>query len=705
MLPVLSPLRLTVQILFLLVLCGGFSRGRTQPVVDSTNRDTTDLAPQLEPILDSFDATDRATEQAAERLAHLQTNPLDLNRAGAADLSILPGLSASAAHRIVSYRSEHGPFSTLASLQNVDGIPRETVHAVRPFLTIGAAPESTVFPAFETITSNLDFSLIQRYTRRLDLGRGYHEDRFLGPPGRLTSRLRLEHERRVQLALILDKDPGEPLRWSPPTNTYGFDHVAGSLALQNLGPIETLVLGNFSAQFGQGVALWQGIRFGKGRDPVSPVLQSGRGVLPYQSASESNFFRGTAATLDLPGGLSATGFVSRRHRDASPDSALARAPASDAPIPVHTLSSGGRHRTLREIARKGTFGETTLGGAFEYRSASLHLGTTGYYARFTHPLRPDDAPYRQFRVSGRRTSTVSAYGTAHLAPYTLFGEVARTPGGTYGGLLGGTVEVGEAAQAIVLGRRYPPRLASFYGNAFGDGGRPQNETGVYTGVHLRVARNWALGAYFDQFRASWLRFNVPRPSTGWEARAVLEYEPRPWLSTYLQVRAQGQEDGTEHLGPGDRRLEGVQEEHRRSARWHMEYVFSDALTLRTRIELSQQTTPETTAKGFFLSQGLRWSPSSSMHLDARMAFFDTDGYAARIYAYEHDLLYSFSVPVFFDRGRRSYLMARYDLLPTLTLEAKYGVTSYANRSTIGSGLNQIDGSRRRTVRFQVRWTL
>lgn len=704
MLPVLPSLRLTVQILLLLALCGGFSLGRTQPVVDSTNGDTTDLGPRLEPILDSFDATDRATEQAAERLAHLQHNPLNLNQASAAELSVLPGLSTNAAHRIVSYRSEHGPFSTLATLQNVDGISTETVTAVRPLLTIGAEAEPAVFPTFNTIVSNLDFSLIQRYTRRLDLGRGYHEDRFLGPPGRLTSRLRLKHERHLQLALTLDKDPGEPLRWSPPTSTYGFDHVAGSLALRNLGPIEKLVLGNFSAQFGQGVALWQGIRFGKGRDPVSPIPQSGRGVLPYQSASESDFFRGAAATFDLPGRLSVTGFVSRRYRDASLDSSLANSTAPDTPIPIRTLSSGGEHRTPREIARKGTFGEMTLGGALEYRSASLHLGTTGYYARFTRPLRPGDAPYRQFRVSGRQTSTVSAYGTAYLNTYTLFGELARTPGGTYGGLLGGTVEMGEAARAIVLGRRYPPRLASFHGNAFGEGGRPQNETGVYTGIHLRVASNWAIGAYFDQFRSPWLRFNVPRPSTGWEARAVLECEPRPWLSTYLQVRAQGQEEGTEHWGPGNRLLEGVKEIHRQSARWHMEYAFSDALMVRTRVELSRHTSREGT-KGFYLSQGLRWSPSSTTHLDARLAFFDTDGYATRIYAYEHDLLYSFSVPVFFDRGRRAYLMVRHDLLPALTLEAKYGVTSYANRSTIGSGLNQIDGSRRRAVRFQIRWTL
>ncbi len=709
MLSALPPPRLIVPLLLLLLL-GSVGRGRTQPVANTTaadtiSADTTNLPDRLESVLDASSETERTTALAAERLARLTENPIEVNQASATDLSVLPGLSAREAHQIVHHRKEHGPFDTWASLQDVEGVTAKTVRTVRPFLALGTASDTTVFPAFNTIVSNLDFSLIQRYSRRLDLGRGYQTGRFLGSPVRLTSRLRLDYERRFQLALTLDKDPGEPLRWAPATDTYGFDHVVGSLALRDLGPVKTLVLGDFTAQFGQGVALWQGLRFGKGREPVSTLLQTGRGLLPYRSASEANFFRGAGATVGLPGDLSLTAFASRRSRDASLDSS--RAASSDAPgsIPARTISVSGRHRTQSELARKGTFGERTVGGALEYRSSALHLGATGYYSRFDRPLRPRNKPYRRYRVSGRQASMVSAYATAYLGDYTLFGEVARAPSGAYGGLLGAALDEGDAADVILLGRRYPPELATLHGNAFGDGGTPQNETGIYTGLRLRVAENWAIGTYFDQFRASWLRFNVPRPSSGWDTRAVLEYDPRPWLSTYLQIRAQGQEEGTEHSGPGARRLEGVREERRYSVRWHTEYSFSDAFAVRTRVEVSRMATPTATADGFFLSQGVRWTPLPSVRLDARLAFFDTDGFAARIYAYEHDLLYSFSVPVFFDRGRRSYVLAQYEPFPALTLEAKYGMTTYDNRSTIGSGLNQIDGSRRREIRVQVRWTL
>lgn len=688
-----------------LFLVGPCPSGVAQPTDDSTATDTLSLGSSVESLLDDFGTTTGNAEQVAEQFARLRRNPLPLNQAPAADLSLLPELSTSLAHRVVDYRSEHGPFENLRALRAVEGMDAETLRRVRPYLTVRDEMASSIFPSLGTIASHLEFRLVQRYTRDLDLGRGYHEDRFLGSPGRLTTRLRLEHERRVQLALTLDKDPGEPLRWAPDTDTYGFDHVTGSFTLRDLGPVETLIFGDFSAQFGQGLALWQGIRFGKGRDPVSPILQNGRGLLPYRSASETNFFRGTALTFNLPAGWSLSAFASRRNRDASLDSSFAQESPSSTPLPARTISVGGQHRTASEVARKGIFGETTAGGAVEYQSADLHAGASGYYAHFNRSLRPGDKPYRRYRVSGRHTSTLSVYATAYLDRYTLFGEAARTPNGTVGGLLGATVDGGEHAKAIVLVRHYSPELATFYGNAFADGSRPQNEIGAYTGLHLRVSEEWTLAAYFDQYRVPWIGFNTLRPATGWEARTVLTHEPRPWLSTYLQFRAQEQEVGTEHTGPGNRTLESIHAERRYSARWHMEYSFSDALTLRSRIQLSHHATPKSTATGVFLSQGLRWSPVPSLHLDGRLAFFDTEGFSARIYAYEHDLLYSFSVPVFFDQGRRSYITAAYEPVPSLTLEAKYGTTSYANRTTIGSGLNRVQGSTRRSFGIQVRWTL
>lgn len=685
-----------------------------QPTPDSLRTDSTDAYDSIERVLDERISETNTSNQTAEELTRLAANPLDVNRADAPELSTIPRLSPALARRIVHHRRNEGPFPSIGAVTGVDGIDGHLLDSIRPYLQVvdtgvGKAERSSPFPSLETMLSNLDIEVTQRITRELDLGRGYRTDTsrttFVGPPERLTTRLRLGFERRLQLALTLDKDPGEPFHWAPKSNTYGFDHIAGNLTVRDWGRLEKLVIGDFTMQYGQGVALWQGMSFGKGRDPVSPLVRSGRGIVPFQSTTENPFFRGAATRVALTPGLSVTGFASRRHRDATIDSSALNAKRPPHPLPARTLSTGGRHRTPSEIQRKDTFGKTTVGGAVEYRSPTLRAGVTGYQSWFDRPLRPPpDQPYQQFDVSGTQTAMVSAFANAYLNDYTLFGEVARTPNGTYGGIAGAGLDDDAGVQALLLARRFPATFKGLYNGAVGESGGTQNEMGVYAGLRLRVAKRWRIGAYVDQYRFPWLRFSVPRPSSGIDTRVVVEYDPRPWLSSYVQLRAEREETGTERPGPDGRLLGALQSEHRQSARWHTEYIFSDALTLRTRVQLSRFV-PENQSPsyGILLSQGLRVHPIEPLQFDARLAFFDTDGFESRIYAYEHDLLYSFSVPVLFGQGRRSYVLVQYEPTSSLTIEAKYGITWYPYRKTIGSGLNATDGNRSRELRFQVRW--
>ena len=50
------------------------------------------------------------------------SGPIDLNAATAGDLDALPGIGPVLAQRIVSYRQEHGPFTTVEQLSDVPGI-------------------------------------------------------------------------------------------------------------------------------------------------------------------------------------------------------------------------------------------------------------------------------------------------------------------------------------------------------------------------------------------------------------------------------------------------------------------------------------------------------------------------------------------------------------------------------------------------------
>jgi hypothetical protein len=99
-----------------------------------------------------------------------------------------------------------------------------------------------------------------------------------------------------------------------------------------------------------------------------------------------------------------------------------------------------------------------------------------------------------------------------------------------------------------------------------------------------------------------------------------------------------------------------------------------------------------------LYQDVRWRPVPALQLDGRVAFFDTDGFAARIYAYENDLLYAFAIPAFSGRGHRRYVMARLNIGGGLDLELKYSVTRFVDTAN-----HNRSAPRLREIRVQLRW--
>ncbi len=680
-----------------------------------------------EAALDDLVTSRAAGQQLIEILASLAENPLGVNTATADELSLIPALTPLVAQRIVAFRTEHGPFGSLSELRAVKGVTERVLTQARPYLHLDeerAAASSGRFPSVPSlgeVARGLDVDLIQRYTRRLDLGRGYaaavprgttaagdtlYTTTYAGSPARLYTRLRARYERKLSLNLTLDKDPGEPFRWAPEAGSYGYDYASAHVALQDVGRVRTLIVGDYVAAFGQGVALWRSSAFGKGRDAVGPLVRSGRGLVPYGSGDENRFFRGVAGTVRLTPSLNASAFVSRRSLDATvlaPDT-LARSRFVDAR--ATTLTATGLHRTPSEMARKDALREALYGGALEYTGRRLRLGAVAYHARFDPALRPDTAAtYRRFAFTGERATTVSLFGQYRWRGLLPFGEGARAPSGAVGGTGGLLVEVARRAEAVVVGRYFPRDFASPHGFALGERrGATQNEVGFYTGLRLEPAPRWSVTAYIDQYRFPWARFGVGRPSTGYDARLVAEHVPRPWLRYYLQLRTETRETGAAIEGAGARRLDGLREETRQSARLHGEHVFSDQLRLRARAEVARYRMAGAAADyGFLLYQDVRWRPLHWLQIDARLAFFDTDGYDARVYAYENDLLYAFAIPVLYGTGRRAYVLLHLDPLDRLSLQVKYGATRFRHVHTVGSGLDEVEGGRLREIRTQLRW--
>ena len=90
-------------------------------------------------------------------------------------------------------------------------------------------------------------------------------------------------------------------------------------------------------------------------------------------------------------------------------------------------------------------------------------------------------------------------------------------------------------------------------------------------------------------------------------------------------------------------------------------------------------------------------------LTGRVALFDIGDYNARIYAYENDVLYYFSVPAFNGRGARAFLVYHYKLSRSFEFWAKASRTFLSHETVFGSGTEMIQAPHKTEVRVQVRF--
>ncbi len=65
--------------------------------------------------------------------------PIDINTAEKEELMALPGIGEVLAERILTYRENHGPFSSAKELLYVQGIGQDTLNSLLALITIGGS--------------------------------------------------------------------------------------------------------------------------------------------------------------------------------------------------------------------------------------------------------------------------------------------------------------------------------------------------------------------------------------------------------------------------------------------------------------------------------------------------------------------------------------------------------------------------------------
>src|SRR5690606_10052561 len=95
--------------------------------------------------------------------------------------------------------------------------------------------------------------------------------------------------------------------------------------------------------------------------------------------------------------------------------------------------------------------------------------------------------------------------------------------------------------------------------------------------------------------------------------------------------------------------------------------------------------------GWMVYHDIIVKPAGKLSGNARIALFGTPGYNSRIYAFENDVLYAYSFPLYHNKGIRTYLNLRYRLGRRMDVWLRYATFVYRGVEEVGSGLDAIDG--------------
>jgi hypothetical protein len=267
---------------------------------------------------------------------------------------------------------------------------------------------------------------------------------------------------------------------------------------------------------------------------------------------------------------------------------------------------------------------------------------------------------------------------------------------------GALIALDPKISITLLYRDYQRNFQAISSAGIGEGSTNSNEKGMYVGFIAKPLKQFTLSAYCDQFSFPWLRSGVKAPSKGHQYLVQITYQPAKNIALYIRVKAQQKQKNTAiDIQKG---IPYLVLEKQTNYRFNYTCQVSASLRLKGRVELvnfNKEELPFET--GYLLYQDVVFKPKSCpLSFTFRYGIFDTESYKTRIYAYENDVLYSFSIPAYYNTGTRTYLTIKYKALRSIALWLRYGLTVYENQEAISTGLEEIRGNHKQEIKAQIR---
>ena len=397
----------------------------------------------------------------------------------------------------------------------------------------------------------------------------------------------------------------------------------GFVQLDKMGHLKRLVGGCYEVRFGQGLVTNQFFHTGKS----SRVMQMGGGRqgLSKVSSAGSERYQGIGATFTAG---------------------------------QHTEVSGWYSVDNNQVWHHA------IGANVSANFSRLRVGITLMEHLYADSLSVRNTYYNGAYFRGKHQLVAGADIRYAWRWVQLFAEVAVAENSRwgYGAIAGVRLTPIADLGLVALARYYSPTFDNKYGYAFSEGSRLGDEQGGYIGLEYKGWRRWRLSAYGDVFRFAGPKYGVRQSGTvGYDVLARADYIGSP-LDAMVQLRS---------------RSKGGVRTHQ--ARTELAYTLP-AWRFHTRADASLVQAPDA---GKPITYGVSVCQDIEYHVQAiplvlqlRLQGFDVQDWSNRIYTYENDVLYAFSIPATYGLGGRWYVNMRYRISRQLSLYLRVSETVY-----------------------------
>lgn len=629
-------------------------------------------------------------------------HPLNLNSASEDDLIQLHILEVLQVKNFISYRNLLGSFLSIYELQSVPGWDMETIHKLLPYIKIGR--DESLYSALKERWKGGDASVLMRVSQVIEKSKGFMKPAepgnsyYEGSAQKIFIRYTYNYKQLLAFGFTGDKDAGEPFFRG--AQRYGFDFYSFHFFIRHVGIMRSLAIGDFTVNMGQGLIQWQTISFTKSSQVLS-IKREADCLRPYHSVGEFNFHRGLGITLQK-GNWESTLFISNQKisTNLQPDTAGREDLFT-------SFQNSGYHRTPSEIVDRNNSNQFSAGANIKYSGNRFLIGFNWVRFHFSRPFQKRDELYNLYSLKGKNLADFSFDYSYTIHNLHLFGELAADYGLRFALVQGALISLGENIDMSFLYRNISSSFRSLYSDAFTENSVPNNEKGFYAGLSFRPAAGLQATVYYDLYVFPWLKYGVDGPSGGRDFLFQFTYRPdKFWRFTTLYKN----ERKTANSELLNERTHGLVEPLKKRWRIDTDYTISKSFSFNSRMEFVWISLSGTNSRQGFLGTAGFAFRKSRLSGNISATIFDTQDYNSRIYIYEPDLLYNFSLPAYFGRGLHYYINLHQDfsrVVPhknnhfKLSGWIKWSQTFYPGSVSIGSGLDEIAGNRKSEIKVLI----